>query len=256
MIAVTRVFGLVDVAVEHRRGRRDPGKVRGARAAQLELRARRLSGEREEREDRERGAGGAAQLEPADARPLAELARGPVDQRSVSLARVGLVVEREHLRPARFTHDESFDGSVGRQHGATAATRLDERPKVAAVLVPRVVAVVVRDRRGRVERLDEREVQLTAVARSGLRATLVDGVEKVPDRLKGDEKSQQVLVTSAREGPEQSRTVRVSALAPERAQRVLAQRFIGDRVRTRDPAVDLRGYRVQAPDELACRGAQ
>src|ERR1700730_16505700 len=155
------------------------------------LRALGLCRQGQECVHRKRRARGAAQLKPADLPRLAgELARGPCSQRGVAAVGIGVVIERENLGAGSFANDKWTHPRVGRERGAALATSFYQRAKVATILVPRVVAVVVGDRRPGVERLDQRTVKLTSVGLSSARSTLVHAVEKVPDDLVCDEQSQ------------------------------------------------------------------
>ena len=119
---------------------------------------------------------------------------GPGLQRRVAPSWVGVVIDaldgaQRHPREHVLTYVR-----VGRQRGAARAAALHERAQIAAVVLPRVVAVVVGDRRAGVERLAEREVQLATV-RLPPRVALADVVQEVPDRLVGDQQAQQPSIS-------------------------------------------------------------
>jgi hypothetical protein len=119
--------------------------------------------------------------------PVGELPGGPGLERRVAHVGVRVVVDREDLRAGGFARDQVADVLVAGQLRAALAARDHELLQVAAVVAPGVVAVVVAQRPAGVERVDERAVQLAAVALAGLGAALVDAVEEVPDDLVGDQ---------------------------------------------------------------------
>ena len=79
---------------------------------------------------------------------------------------VGIVVDAEHQRPARVAREQRPHALERRQRAAADAAGLDERGQVAAVVAPRVVPVLVVQRCAGVERVDQRAVELSAVARA------------------------------------------------------------------------------------------
>ena len=150
------------------------------------------------------------ELKPLE-RPLPGLlALGPSFQGRVAACGIGIVIgaldgAHRHPRKHMWTHPR-----VGRQRRAAQTAALDERAQIAAVVLPRMVAVVVGDRRAGVERLAEREVQLASVCLA--RVALAYVVEEVPDRLVGDEQAQQSLISAPRQHPEQRGALGVIAL--------------------------------------------
>lgn len=98
VVAVVDVLELVDVAVEHRRRRREPGKIRGVGARHFALRAVRFRGEGQECVDREWRACGAGELPPARLLFAGVFSGDPMSERQLALDCVWVVVKREHLR--------------------------------------------------------------------------------------------------------------------------------------------------------------
>jgi hypothetical protein len=80
-------------------------------------------------------------------------------------------------------------------------------------------------------------VQLASVCLTRGGGPLARAVEEVPDDLVGDQQSEQARVASARQDREQRGAVGLVALVAERAQRVLAERVVGDLTGERAPPV-------------------
>jgi hypothetical protein len=114
-----------------------------------------------------------------------------------------------------------------------------------------MVPVVVGHRRAGIQRLGERKVQLSGVRL--LRVALADVVQKVPDRLVGDEQPDQRAVSMVWQDREQSRSLGVIALVRDRLERVFAQRPVWDRLCAQAPGMKLTRDRPQAPQQLADR---
>jgi hypothetical protein len=97
------------------------------------------------------------------------------------------VVDREDLGPACFLENEVAHTLVGGQCSAAFAADVDERVQIAAVVAPGVVAVVVGDQPRWIERVDQREVQLSSVCLTRGGRPLARAIEEVPDDLVGDQ---------------------------------------------------------------------
>jgi hypothetical protein len=255
VIARGCVIELVDVAVEHRRRDGGPRQVSGVRLLYLRRGARRLGRESEQREDRQAGRAGAAELEPVGSLIAARELRGcPASQGRIASRRVRLVVQGEYLRPPRLADNQRLDLWISWQPLTAFLARLDECVQVAAVVLPGVVKVVVGSRLAGPERINECKVQLAAIDLGW--AALVDAVEGVPDELVRDEQPQQRQIPLARENREQRRAVGLPALARQRGDRVLADLRRRDALSESAPAPYLACGCRQSPKQLAVRPRQ
>ena len=187
------VFGLVDVAVEHRGRRGEPREVSRVCARDLALGADWFGGERKQRVDRQRRARRTprAPTSSPPARRGYSLA-DPSLERGVAAGRVGVVVDSEHLRARASPQRELADARVGRQQCGSPRGRLPparagsrRRRRRGAGGSSRRSA-----RRGRSPRRSPGAAADPPLAASG--GALAQVVEEVPDELIGDEQAQQL----------------------------------------------------------------
>lgn len=251
MVAVVFVLGPVDPTVEHRRGRRDPRVVGAVDTSDVRAANDAIGRKREQDVHGQRRAGRAGQLIPAGLGAGRPFLLRPCPQSSIAGDRIGVVVDGQHLRPPRLPQEQWLDGFKGGQSSGHRAADAHKLAQIAAVIAPRVVAVVVADRQARIERMHEREVQSPAVDLSPGRSPLVHGVQEVPHDLVRDQQSQQVQVTARDQNAEQRGPVGVSPLVCEGVQSVLADRVVRYLACDRPPAPHLAGYGRQPPGQLA-----
>jgi hypothetical protein len=155
VVPVVSVFELVDVAVKHRGRSREPREVGAVGARDLALRAGWFGSEGEKGVDREWCAGGARNLPPARELGAGILLGNPSFQSCVAVGWVRKVIEREYLGSIGLAQDEIAYERVGGKAQAAPLACLYEGAKIAAVVMPGVLSVVVGDRRVRVERLGD-----------------------------------------------------------------------------------------------------
>src|SRR5271154_2313570 len=146
----------------------------------------------------------------------------PVLERRFAQFGVGDVIEALHSATQSAPPGKRTDTTVGGQTRTALATGADERAQVAAIVLRRVRAVVVGHASPRVERLDERKVELMAVGDRIWPRPLAHAVEVVEQHLEGDEQAYEIAVAPATEHGEQRGALWVEALRPKSAQRLLA----------------------------------
>ena len=76
------------------------------------------------------------------------------------------MVHGEHLRALGLGRHELADQGVGGQGPAARPASADQVAQIAAVFAPRVIAVIVGYRQGRVDRVRDRSVQGIAIRAS------------------------------------------------------------------------------------------
>ena len=213
-----------------------------------------VGGVGEQRQHSQPSTRAARQLKPCKLTARREVRAHPGSERGVPAHWVGVVVECEHLRKTGRAGGKRPDLLVGGQRSYRSVAALDERQDISAVVAPGVVPVVVGDRQRRVYRLVQRAVQPQAVAAVG--EALVDAIQVVGQHLERDEQPQKLRAATGRQGPKQRCAVDVRALLLERADRVFAQRPVGDRQCRPVPAVDLAVDLAQPEAQLAVGSAE
>src|SRR5580700_2004638 len=96
------ILGLIHIAVEHRRDKRQPWKVDSTGIAYLTVTTNWFRSKRQEHMNRQWCGRRSTQLEPGDLRLPGELTLEPATQCSISAARMRIVIECKNLSTRRF----------------------------------------------------------------------------------------------------------------------------------------------------------
>jgi hypothetical protein len=128
--------------------------------------------------------------------------------------------------------------------------------QISAIVLVRMVKIIVGYRYIGSHCLRERPVKLTTIDPIGEERVLVEVVEKLQNRLIGNQEAKQMRVAMTGYDPKQRRAIYVGTLANKRVQRDFACRRVRYGPCSRPPDVDFTRDRSQPPQQLAADGSR